>query len=232
MSESEMYRIRVKYAKQHSIRFLSHLEIIRALERAVRRAQLPLAFTQGFSPHPRISYGPALSVGISSQAEFMDLILTENVPGERLYDLLHQYLPQGLEVFAVKCIPVNSSSLTKIIDVANYEVTIRGAFSRSEPERYLKSFGREKIVVERKIKGRTVSFNLFDRLISLYGKVVSDSEMILDIISRIGNNGALKPEEVVEAFSRFCGVDLEILNIRRTGLFVEHNGEYADPLDI
>ncbi|MCG0278925.1 MAG: TIGR03936 family radical SAM-associated protein, partial [Thermanaeromonas sp.] len=70
-------RLRVKFAKVGTGRFLSQLEVMRVLQRAARRAGLPLALTEGFNPHPRMSFGPALAVGAESEAEYVDLELKE-----------------------------------------------------------------------------------------------------------------------------------------------------------
>ena len=91
-----MVQIRIKYAKTNSGRFLSHLDLMRAWERSIRRSGLPLAFSQGFNPHPKISFGSALSVGVTSNGEYMDMELTEAVELTQLKERLTQNLPPAL----------------------------------------------------------------------------------------------------------------------------------------
>lgn len=193
---------------------------------------MPLAFTQGFSPHPRISFGPPLSVGIGSQTEYADLILTtEFSPGEALRSL-NWSLPAGFEVLAAKYIPANSPSLTEIINLAIYEVTVRGTFSPTKFGRWLKSFlSQDEFLVERQIKDKTVSFNLFDRLISLEGEWLNAESLFFKIVLQVGAKGTLRPEEVIKAFSEFCGIEIEIINIERVGLFINRDGTLIDPLE-
>ena len=73
MADPRLFRLRVRYAKSGRLALLSHLEVVRALERAVRRARLPFAVTNGFSPHMRIAFGAALPVGVGGSDEFFDL---------------------------------------------------------------------------------------------------------------------------------------------------------------
>lgn len=227
-----MYKLRIKYAKKDSLRFLSHLEVIRTLERASRRAKLPLAFTQGFSPHPRISFGPPLSVGISSQTEYADLILTTEFSlGEALRSL-NQSLPAGFEVLAAKYLTASSPSLTEIINLAIYEVAVRGTFSPTKFGRWLKSFlSQDEFLVERQLKDKVTSFNLFDRLISLEGERLTAESLFFKIVLQVGTRGTLRPDEAIKAFSEFCGVEMEIVNIERVGLFINRDGTLIDPLE-
>lgn len=81
MADPRLFRLRVTFRETGRLAMLSHLELARALERAVRRAQLPFAVSQGFSPHMRIAFGAALPVGVGGTAEIFDLFLTDYVPG-------------------------------------------------------------------------------------------------------------------------------------------------------
>ena len=80
MADPRLFRLRVTFRETGRLAMLSHLELARALERAVRRAQLPFAVSQGFSPHMRIAFGAALPVGVGGTAEIFDLFLTRRVP--------------------------------------------------------------------------------------------------------------------------------------------------------
>src|SRR5450755_2436702 len=92
------FPVRIRFSKRGKVRFISHRDVARAFERAFRIEQLPLAFTLGFSPRPKVSFGLALSVGHESEAEYLDFELREPVDPQRLPGPLSDALPEGIEV--------------------------------------------------------------------------------------------------------------------------------------
>ena len=96
MADPRLFRLRVTFRESGRLSMLSHLELARALERAVRRAQLPFAVSQGFSPHMRIAFGAALPVGVGGTAEIFDLFLTDYVPALRALAALQEASPADL----------------------------------------------------------------------------------------------------------------------------------------
>ena len=90
------FRLRVRYGKVGRLRWLSHLEVLHALERTVRRAGLPYAVTHGFSPHMKVAFGPALPVGTAGENEYYDIWLTRYTKAEELLSLLLGAMPQDL----------------------------------------------------------------------------------------------------------------------------------------
>jgi radical SAM-linked protein len=99
--KDEAYSYRLVFSKSGKGRFLSHLEMVTALERAMRRARLPLAYTQGYHPSPKVSYGDALPLGLESQAEEMKLQLLEPLPPAEIGKRLNDELPPGLAILEV-----------------------------------------------------------------------------------------------------------------------------------
>jgi radical SAM-linked protein len=102
-------RLRVRYAKRGRLRFTSHRDISRAVERAVRRAGIPVAFSAGFTPHPKISYLGAAATGMASEAEYLELALTEPVDPARVRADLDEALPPGLDVLDVVVAPAGTA---------------------------------------------------------------------------------------------------------------------------
>lgn len=114
------YRYRVKYQKKGSQKWLSHLDTVRAIERGLRRAQLPVSFTGGFSPHPKMSFGQALSLGIESYSEYVDFELTDEVGVRELIDRVNKVSPATLAFTAAVKLSLNSLSLGKAVKFATY----------------------------------------------------------------------------------------------------------------
>jgi len=89
-------RLCLKYSLEEEGCFLSHLDLMRLMERAFRRANLPLAFSEGFNPHPRVSFASALAVGVTSEGEYLDVQLRENIPIQEVQKRLNMALPSGI----------------------------------------------------------------------------------------------------------------------------------------
>ena len=91
----------VRYAKRGKMRFASHLDVARAFERGVRRAGLPIAYSSGFTPHPKISYAGGAPTGVASEAEYLSISLTSQVDADAVRERLNAALPDGIDVIAV-----------------------------------------------------------------------------------------------------------------------------------
>ena len=93
-----MQRIKIKYTKGEEVKFISHRDLMRTFQRAIRRAEIPIAYSQGFNPHMKISWGNALKVGQASHNEYAELQLENFIKSEELLQRLNKQLPQGIEI--------------------------------------------------------------------------------------------------------------------------------------
>jgi radical SAM-linked protein len=117
-------RVRVRYAKRGRLRFASHRDFARALERALRRAGVPMAYSAGFTPHPKISYLGAAPTGVASEAEYLEVGLATRVDPEWLRDALDAALPPGLDV--VECVDAGPGALADRIDASHWRIELPG----------------------------------------------------------------------------------------------------------
>jgi len=117
-----MQRLRVRFSRGEEIKFISHLDIMRLWERAFHRAQIPLAYSEGFSPHPRLSLAVPLAVGVTSEAELMDVFVTKLVSPHWFTGAVSQQLPPGIEVLGVYQIGLSMPSLQSQVRYAEYRV--------------------------------------------------------------------------------------------------------------
>lgn len=143
-------RLRVRYAKRGRLRFTSHRDIQRAFERAIRRADVPIAYSVGFSPHPKVSYLGAASTGTASEAEYLELVVTAPVDVDLLRDRLDAALPDGLDV--VEVVTASAGSLADRVDASMWEVRFPGVpveTLQSAIERFL---AQPEVLVERVLK--------------------------------------------------------------------------------
>jgi radical SAM-linked protein len=119
-----IFTARIKYSKLGLIRFIGHLDTVRAVTRALRCSGLPIKFSEGFSPHPKMSFGPALPLGFSSDSEYLDVELLQKVSAETIVEKVAPNLPRGLQIQKVEPLSFRPSSLSKIIDHARYRITL------------------------------------------------------------------------------------------------------------
>jgi radical SAM-linked protein len=106
------------------VRFISHRDVARAFERAFRVAELPVAFTRGFSPRPKVSFGPALAVGYESDAEYLDVECTHEVHGDDVADAVNAALPEGMAVTGIGALADRAPALQEVITSLEYRVTL------------------------------------------------------------------------------------------------------------
>lgn len=119
-----MQRLRIKFNRGPEIKFISHLDIVRLWQRAFNRAGIEIAYSAGFSPHPRISLAAPLALGVTSEAELMDIVCIKGVAPHFFVSAVNQQLPAGLAVDKVSPIAIDLPSLQSQISRAEYKVEV------------------------------------------------------------------------------------------------------------
>lgn len=126
-----MQRLRIRFSRGEELKFISHLDIMRLWERALHRAQIPLAYSEGFSPHPRLSLAAPLPIEVTSEAELMDVFVTSWVSPHWLTNLASRQLPPGIEILDTHQIALNTPSLQSQIRYVEYRVEVE---TEKQPE--------------------------------------------------------------------------------------------------
>ncbi|HPU58971.1 MAG TPA: TIGR03936 family radical SAM-associated protein, partial [Candidatus Avimonas sp.] len=201
--------IRVKFIRGGEAKYVSHLELIRVFERAVRRAGLPIAYTLGFNPHPRMVFGLPLAVGVTSEAEYADFELAEEMRPEDFMDRLNRQLPAGLKIVEAFVRRGKSNIMADIKGAAYSVVVCAGDMPESVDIRKLTEvfLARPKIMAEKEtksgvkeidikpmIKKMSVdeSFSMGDSEIA--GACGNGKMFRFDIETSAGSEANLKPE--------------------------------------
>lgn len=130
-----MERIRIRYAKTAPLRYTGNLDVHKVWERTLRRARLPLAYSQGFHPQPRLNQACPLPLGITSRAEVIDVWLKEDVPLEQVRNALEKALPPGIELVGIKPVELNAPSLPTQVLAAAYQATLLEEIPADELQR-------------------------------------------------------------------------------------------------
>ena len=134
-----MERIRVRFGRKEEVKFISHLDIVRFWERALIRAAMPLAHSQGFTPHPRISVAAPLAVGVTSEAELMDVWLNYWMPPQSFMMEVRSQLPQGFEILEAWGVGLSMPSVQSCVAFAEYRVEVEGGITRQDLQTCLRS---------------------------------------------------------------------------------------------
>lgn len=121
-----MQRLRISFSRGEEIKFISHLDLMRLWERALRRANLSVAYSEGFNPRPRISLAAPLPVGVTSQAELMDIFLSHWISPQSFISQVKKQLPDGLTLSEARLIGPDSPSLQSRVRFAEYNVEVEG----------------------------------------------------------------------------------------------------------
>jgi radical SAM-linked protein len=179
-------RIRIRYAKRGRLRFTSHRDFARALERAVRRAELPIAYSAGFSPHPKISYVGAAPTGVASEAEYAELGLTRPVPSDQVRKALDAVLPDGLDV--VDAVVAGPGGLAERIEVSHWRVELPGVEQSLLQAAVAKFTAAERVPVERLTKQGRRSLDARAAVMRCEVHETPDSSTASGVASRAGES--------------------------------------------
>lgn len=220
MGDVAPVRYRVTFPEAGRLALLSHLELTHAIERMVRRAGLPFAVTQGFSPHMRLGYGAALPVGVGSTCEIFDLFLTERLPEAEVLARLQEAAPEALRPFAVEAVYAKEAAASVVFPFSTYEAVLE---ADSYAEQALCEFaagGRtfsipETIELVRETKTKT--FRVADYLAA--GPEVSrgeDGTWRIVFVLEATQAGSLRPDLFAEHLLRVNGVSTRTVSITRT----------------
>lgn len=194
-------RMRLRFAKTGAMIYLSHLELITVFTRAVSRGWVPILFSLGFHPHPRFSFGTATSVGVESQAEYMDMFVASGITAEEVRGRLNAVLPEGLSILESVEADVKSPSISTLINATRYRITFANFSTEELSQRCVQFLAHDAFVIERHKKGQSQSVDLRSETISLVAdgqalELVAKRGKPLEFARAITGDDTLKGEDV------------------------------------
>ena len=193
------FRLRVRFSKSGRLGMLSHLEVTHALERAVRRADLPYAVTQGFSPHMKIAFGAALPVGIESTCEIFDVSLSDYVPAESVLERLQAVSAADLMPSAARYLQAGEAAASVAYPVSRYEAHLNIAAEKLRVP--------ESIVVLRKKKEKILYPADFIRFMQFGSRDDKEDTNLLSFELEAKPTGSLRPDVLLSAMLRESSCD-------------------------
>jgi radical SAM-linked protein len=233
----EPRRFRFRFSKTGKIRFTSHRDVARMWERALRRSRLPVALSQGFSPHPLLSFGLALPTGCESRGEYLDARLEAARPGDpalpELPALLTDLLPDGVEVQQVAPIGMAEGSLQQEVTSCSWELEVLGVIGEALRERVERALAAPSLTIERERKGRQTEDDIRPAILSLALTGEDSLEQGELPIGRLRAELAtqprgVRPSDLLSAF----GSDVVLARACRTHQWIERDGARFEPLSV
>jgi len=233
---------RIRFVRGEEVKYISHLDLMKVFERALRRSHVPVAYSQGFNPHPQMVFGLPLSVGVTSEAEYADFELEGSITPSDFVEGLNRQLPMGLKVAAAREKYTKANIMAAIVQAA-YDIIIslpQGP-GISEVSRWIDKLmlmTEVKVVKEGKNGSREVDIRpmIYKLASGEFNASVVGSEYSnmfrLSVLLSAGSKANLKPELLIAALHKTAGVEIGIEKIHRTALFVESGGKVLEPLDV
>ena len=216
--------IRIKFRKYGPMKFISHLDVMRYFQKAMRRAEIPICFSEGFSPHMIMSFASPLSVGLTSDAEYMDIRIKEALPSKEAVARLNQTMAEGMEVVSFRALPENTKNAMSIVAAADYEIRFREG---TEPdkgweEQLLEFLKSPSICLVKKTKKGEQEVDIRPWI---YAYNVSQG--VITLQAAAGSVHNVKPELLLQAFADQTGISLApyALMIHRKELYADQGAE-------
>ena len=230
-SEPPVQKLRLRYAKRGRLRFASHRDVARAFERALRAAGVPMAYSQGFSPHPKVSWIGAAPTGAASEAEYVEIQLVRRLDPALVMRELDAALPEGLDV--LEAVQAHGGSLAERIDASRWRIELPGVDRGALTSAVTELLARDEVLVERLGKDgrRTV-----DARAALVSARVEDDEPSCGILTAVVRQvtPAVRPDDVLSAL--FVVAGLELAAPARASRVaqgrLDDEGELVDPLSL
>jgi radical SAM-linked protein len=223
--QSPDVRYRMKFTKTGRLRFLSHLDLMALFQRAAARAGIPIAFSQGFNPHPKIAFGPALSVGIESVSEYLDMETSTYVELQELTKALNSTLPEGVKILESRVVSPKAPSLSGSIRRYTYEVAVPKRSLHDVAELATSFLSRESVVVVKEGKQKDIRPCIESITVDAKNSVVKIEIILVD-------HDQLKPrvQDVLSQLFTVTAEETHLFGIRRTGLYGGEKGQWVLPI--
>jgi len=200
-----MSRVLLKLSKGDEVRYLSHLDFVRAFELALRRAEIPVEYSQGFNPRPKMSFGAAIGVGVTSDDERIVLELASPMPPYEVKERLNFSLPGGIRVLDAEAVPEGVRSPLSEVRASRFRVDLAcdGSCDPSEVEEAVRGlFESDEVIVTRTQKDKTKDVNIRPHLLSARVVEFDAGTISLEVDLGFSDSGGAMPRDFVQALQR------------------------------
>ena len=199
-------KLRVKHAKRGPLRFTSHRDFQRAFERALRRAGVPMAYSAGFSPHPKISYANAAPTGVASEAEYVEIGVVEKCDPDKVREVLDRVLPPGLDVIDV--VEATTGDFVARLEASYWKIELPDISLSQLDTDFSKFMDSREVLVERMTKSGLRTFDARNAVI--HGVTESGLDCAILLVVVLHGVPAVRPDDVLAALTKVADLKVEI----------------------
>lgn len=237
--------LRVKFTKKGYLKYISHLDMMRLFQRAFRRGNIPIKYSQGFNPQPKLSIANPLALGIESEEEFMDIELYEKISEKEFIKIMNKELPEGIKILDARYVD-DKNVVSSIVGWSYYEISVKSNnvkdinFLEAKINEWLR---KDEIILERTRYKKGKEIKDIRNIRPLIGNVnlVKDDKNINEDIEyiikfrcllRTGDSGNLKPRDFLSAVDNYLNLDMEIemADIKRLSMYTDIDGKIQSPM--
>lgn len=225
--------LRVKFTKENYLKYISHLDLMRLFQRAFRKADIPMKYSEGFNPHPKFSIASALSLGVSSIGEYMDVELEKKISITTFIHRMNQVLPDDIKILKAEYIEENKS-VSSMIDWGFYKIQFKSKNTLSEEEvkknvEDILSLDEIIIIKQKKKKGkiREREKDIRPFIGNVVVKEVKDNLVSMEVLLKTGDSGNLKAIDFLSSLEKYTSLNIidDTIRIHRLELYTERHGE-------
>lgn len=226
-----MSRYVIQFNKEGTMRYISHLDLLRLFKRTFKRTGIRLVYSEGFNPHPKMRFVQPLSLGYCGLSEYLELETVEPFGEKEIVSRLNGAMPKGVGIISCREIAMTVKNLAAIVERARYRITMECPKPLGQWQDKVEEFlAQAEIVVEKKQKksGKMVQVNIrpmIYEMTALKTDADDDNHITLTTLIAAGSNCSLNPEVMLGSFCRFCQLpsSAEGVSVTREDLF------YVDP---
>lgn len=207
--KGEKMKVRIKFRKYGAMIFIGHLDIMRYFQKAIRRADIDIAYSQGFNPHQIMSFAAPLGVGLYSDGEYLDIECNSVTNSEDMRDRLNQVMVEGIDIVNVRMLPECVGNAMASVSAAEYEVKMRyDDIPNIDYKSQLQAFfAQDEIIVRKQTKKSEKELDIKPFIFSL-DCVIENVKPVYHMIVDASSAGNIKPGLVLSAFYQFLGLAL------------------------
>ena len=205
-----MMKIRIKFRKYGTMKFIGHLDVMRYFQKAIRRSEVNIRYSEGFSPHQIMSFAAPLGVGITSKGEYVDIEVLDTENSQKMIDRLNGVMSEGFEILEYKLLPDAAANAMSIVAAADYSLTFRPGYEPEDvsPAQWFENlvhfFGADHVMIMKKTKKGEKEMDLKPFVYELKVRDEGETPALFMKVSA-GSAANIKPELVLDAYYTSLG---------------------------
>jgi len=220
-------KIRIKFSKTGNLKYIGHLDVMRCFQKILRRAEVDVAYTAGFSPHQIMSFASPLGLGLTSQGEYVDIEVHSTESSEEMIRRINAVSVEGIEVLSYVLLPDKAKTAMSMIAAADYRLTFDHDFTTEYSLELQKAFcdflAQKSITITKQTKKQVMDVEIRPAIYQV--DFIDQKHMFMQL--EAGSVFNLKPEQVMDAFCAFSGYDRDQLafHLHRLEMYANLSGE-------